>query len=388
VSAVPDLRISRRAISISGLALLLVGAGLVSAVALATGAGAAGQSITVTPHHRLTAAKHVVVSGSGFAHRSAGILLECNTAVGEPALAVTVNAEPHLVPIGCTQPLPVTTTEFGKLRPRTLPVVVGTLGAWETATDSAGLAAATDSAGYPCPPTAAQVALGASCVFEFLDNKGQEGTRSVTFNPATSTVTTTTTTTTTEPGGNCTPYSATASGLPGSASPSATATVDPATCLVNGSQVDVSAAGLSPASVSNYLGTFIECNTDPNQPTVSILGNVVPVSCTSALKYVFTPNAAGTANTADLPPPATPYFTVIEGTTGPACAPSLCNGTDSTGGDPYTDAAEYPCPPTAAEQAAGDVCVISVSDTGGDRITVPISFDPTSTSTEAQARLR
>ena len=57
---------------------------------------------------------------------------------------------------------------------------------------------------------------------------------------------------------------------------------------------------------------------------------------------------------------------------------------------PYTDAAEYPCPPTAAEQAAGDVCVISVSDTGGDRITVPISFDPTSTSTstEAQARLR
>jgi hypothetical protein len=375
--------VRRRAVSITGLILLLVGAGLVSTVALATGAGAAGQSITVTPHHRLTAAKHVVVSGTGFAHRSAGIILECNTAVGEPALAVTVNAEPHLVPIGCTQPLPVTTSEFGRLRPRTLPVVVGTLGAWETATDSAGQPAAADSAGYPCPPTAAQVALGASCVFEFLDNRGQEATRSVTFNPATSTVTTTTTTTTTEPAGNCTPESVTASGSPGSASPSATATVDPGTCLVNGSQVDISATGLLPASSSNFLGTFIECNTDPNQPVVSILGNVVPLSCTDALKYIFTPNAAGTASTSSLTPG--PYFTVVEGTTGPPCAPTLCTGTDSSGGNPYTDAANYPCPPTAAEQTAGDTCDIVISDTGGDHIEVPLSFD--TTSTEASSRL-
>jgi hypothetical protein len=67
----------------------------------------------------------------------------------------------------------------------------------------------------------------------------------------------------------------------------------------------------------------------------------------------------------------------------------LCTGTDSTGGNPYTDAAGYPCPPTAAQQAAGDTCVIAVGDTGGDQVTVPISFNtavpvpPTTIGTEA-----
>jgi mucin-6/19 len=203
--------------------------------------------------------------------------------------------------------------------------------------------------------------------------------------------TTTTTSTTLAPASTttqpCNAAPATGTASPGKGQGTATAT--PATCLVNGTQVDISATGLTPASAANYLGTFIECNTDPNQPTVSILGNTIPLSCSSALKYIFTPNAAGTADTSSLTPQ--PYFTVIEGTTGPACAPTLCTGTDSTGGDPYTDAAGYPCPPTAAQQAAGDSCVIAVGDTGGDQIQIPISFNtavpvpPTTIGTEAPA---
>jgi hypothetical protein len=197
-------------------------------------------------------------------------------------------------------------------------------------------------------------------------------------------VTTTTTfpTTTTTITGNCTSQAATATASPTRGS--ATATVSPATCLVNGSTATITVTGLMPASASTSLGTFIECNDDPDQATVAILGNNIPVSCSPALKYIFTPNAAGTASmpSPNNQPSPLPAFSVIEGTVGPACAPSLCGGTstdpspDSAGGNPYIDAAKYPCPPTSAQEAAGDTCVISVGDTGGDQVVVPITFNP------------
>jgi hypothetical protein len=165
-----------------------------------------------------------------------------------------------------------------------------------------------------------------------------------------------------------------ASGTPGAA----------ATCVSNGTQLTLSATGLTPASDSNSLGTFIECNDDPGQPTFSIIGNAIPVSCSGALAYVFTPNAAGTAQMPDpsnLPTPL-PAFTVVGGTTGPPCVPTLCTTPkgavipDSAGNSPYVDAALYPCPPTPAEVAKGDTCVVAVGDTGGDQVTVPLSFNP------------
>ncbi len=51
-----------------------------------------------------------------------------------------------------------------------------------------------------------------------------------------------------------------------------------------------------------------------------------------------------------------------------------CPATDSTGGSPATDAAKFPCPPTAAQQAAGDTCVIAFGDASGDQATANISF--------------
>jgi hypothetical protein len=139
-------------------------------------------------------------------------------------------------------------------------------------------------------------------------------------------------------------------------------TVDPATCLVNGSIATVSATGLMASSPENYLGTILECNSDPGQPTIATLGDAIPVSCTPALANKFSPNGAGTLSTT---------FSIVEGVTGP---PS--QGTDSAGNPASTDAANYPCPPTAAQVSEGDTCVLAVSDSGGDQVTVPIAFNP------------
>ena len=64
-------------------------------------------------------------------------------------------------------------------------------------------------------------------------------------------------------------------------------------------------------------------------------------------------------------------FTVTTGTVGP---PST-TGTETGGsGNPTADAANYPCPPTPAQQAAGASCFIAFGDFAGDQATAPISF--------------
>ncbi len=143
---------------------------------------------------------------------------------------------------------------------------------------------------------------------------------------------------------------------------SATVTLNPGTCLLNGTVMTVTATGLIAGGSDNYLGTMLECESDPNQPTVSFLGKPLPVSCTGALADSFTPTAGGTlAGT----------FTVVEGVTGPPV-----EETDSAGNPSAQDAADYPCPPTQAQVAAGNVCQIVLSDAGGDRVIVPLTFYP------------
>ncbi|HUI04500.1 MAG TPA: hypothetical protein VLZ77_13235, partial [Acidimicrobiales bacterium] len=69
---------------------------------------------------------------------------------------------------------------------------------------------------------------------------------------------------------------------------------------------------------------------------------------------------------------------IIQGTVGPpvAATPDSCTqDVPSTsaitgctlGASPAADAAAYPCPPTAAQQAAGDTCVLAIGDANGDR---------------------
>ena len=109
----------------------------------------------------------------------------------------------------------------------------------------------------------------------------------------------------------------------------------------------------------------------------------MPVSCTGI-------------NTADLITVGTDgtfsgSATIIYGVTGPPCGKPAyaltptCPTADSSGGDPATDAANYPCPPTAAQIAAGDVCTLSFGDSGprrgGQTQTVPISYTPAASAT-------
>jgi hypothetical protein len=135
-------------------------------------------------------------------------------------------------------------------------------------------------------------------------------------------------------------------------------TVTPATCLISGEKVTVTATGLSPFNTTtNPIGTILECNTNASQPTESLLGKAIPDSCTGALANSFTPTASGSL--------AATTFSIVEGTTGPPVA----NTTDSAGNPGATDAAKYPCGPAA------DTCVLAVGDLAGDEITVPISFN-------------
>ncbi len=146
----------------------------------------------------------------------------------------------------------------------------------------------------------------------------------------------------------------------------ATLTVTPDTCLNGNDKVSVSGVGLKPDSP----GSVIECNGAPNQPTISVAGNPVPISCTNPLKTLVTTSASG-----DI----TFTFTIVTGFAGPP-APGL----DSAGHDAATDAGGYPCPPTTAQAAAGGSCVIAFGDLAGDQLSVPIAFvanvQPTQTS--------
>jgi hypothetical protein len=115
-----------------------------------------------------------------------------------------------------------------------------------------------------------------------------------------------------------------------------------------------------------------ECNNDPGQPTVDLLSATVPVSCTNPLANP--PGLLSIPKTGILGPVS---FTVSDGTVGPPCGPNNCTGaagTDSAGGDPTTDAAAYPCPPTPAQVADGGTCVVIVGDIGDDSVAVPVSF--------------
>jgi len=154
--------------------------------------------------------------------------------------------------------------------------------------------------------------------------------------------------------------------LPASAAGSITVT--PSAGLSAGTMVTVTGAGFA----ANNTGTVIECSGAPGQPTIAVLGNAVPVSCTNPLSHVVTTDASGGF---------TSTFAIVQGVTGPPAT-----GTDSGGGDAATDAAAFPCPPTTAQQTAGVTCVIAFGDLAGEQAIAPILFageEPPSTSTSA-----
>jgi hypothetical protein len=176
---------------------------------------------------------------------------------------------------------------------------------------------------------------------------------------------------------------------PGPAFAGGSITVTPSTGLSQGQSVTITGSGFTAGS----LGNVVECNSDPNQPKVhlSLLGGVavedVPVGCippsTSRPPGIVTVKSDGTIGTVT--------FAVQEGTIGPPCGPppdaGTCPTTDSAGGNPATDAAKYPCPPTAAQIAAGTTCQVTFGDQANDSGSVSVHFasEAAATTTTAPA---
>lgn len=138
----------------------------------------------------------------------------------------------------------------------------------------------------------------------------------------------------------------------------------PTTGLTDGQTVTVSGSGFA-----GPIGGITECNTTTGEPTVAYLGQQVPVGCTAP--KVVQPTGGGFSNQT---------FTVKMGTVGPPGP-----GTDSAGHDAAADAALYPCPPTAAQAAAGAVCAIAFGTSSTDSATQTITFQSAATTTPVTA---
>jgi hypothetical protein len=159
-------------------------------------------------------------------------------------------------------------------------------------------------------------------------------------------------------------------------------TVTPGTGLTNGEMVTITGSGFT----ANSIGNILECNSDKNQPNVMDGGLVnasISVSCNApSLQAIVTVSASGAVST---------KFKVVEGTVGPPCGPApavvTCPATDTAGKSPTADAALYPCPPTAAQAAIGDVCTLTfgdeANDTGSANITFASSSPPPTPTTAA-----
>lgn len=152
------------------------------------------------------------------------------------------------------------------------------------------------------------------------------------------------------------PVSGVASPRVEAASSSQRLTVQPDTNLTNGESVVVTGSGMAP----NAYGSVLECNLTNGEPTVEVEGNAVPVGCTNPLDTIQSTSSSGGFSK---------NFTVKTGTIGPPG-----QGTDSANRSAAADAADYPCPPTPAQQASGATCDIVFGDTSGDQDTTPIFF--------------
>jgi hypothetical protein len=150
-----------------------------------------------------------------------------------------------------------------------------------------------------------------------------------------------------------------ASAVSASASSAATITFTPgpSTGYTTGQLIDVNGSGFTPKA-QVYI---FECSAAPNQPTISVLGQSLPVSCTQ-------PIGAGKATSTGTFKQPLP-MAVLTGVTGPPAT-----GTDSAQNSATADAVNYPCP-QYANQTGG--CDFIAFDSKGVMATpVPFTFDP------------
>lgn len=331
-----------RHVGIAGALLLAVG-GVLVGTALSASASTATITLTPGPTTGYDTTHAVTVNGSGFAGKAFVYVYECSLASGQPTIMdKTVGLA---LPVSCTPPATdhLKTTKSGDFTvPYNIFITAGVTGPPTAGTDSAGNSAATDAASYPCPQYASQ---SGGCAIFAVDSKGVQASP-VPFTFNSSVPIPTTSTTTTQPVG-CTPQpaSATAGG--------ATLTIDPGTCLTGGMTVKVTGSGFHHSSI----GGATQCNDATPQPTMSVEGQTVPVSCSNPLSNLLTTSGTGTVSGS---------IKVVAGVVGPPAA-----GNDSAGNPGAEDAAKFPCP---ADEATGAGCSIAYGDLAGDQVSVPVTF--------------
>jgi hypothetical protein len=221
---------SKRLGSIGKVVVTLNALAIGGVLGLAILPASASGTLSVSPHTNLNDGDSVTVSGSGFATGSTGAIIECSNVTPQPTVSVLGND----VPVSCTNPLGpngkiVTTDPSGNVPSTSFTVHTGVVGGpWtSTTTDSDQNPAATDAANFPCPPTAAQVTAGFSCVIAFGDQAKDQASQVISFSsaspPPTTPPTTTPTTLTTappSPGGGTVSSTSTASATANGVSPS------------------------------------------------------------------------------------------------------------------------------------------------------------------------
>ena len=292
----------------------------------------ASPTVQASPSTGLAADQVVSLTGSGFTPFSPGVVFECNVTAGEPTAAYSDPA----MPVGCTTPTQQIFFPPPPV-PSPFPTPTGNPGTFTTNADGGLQASFTiregniggnvQSAAYPCPPTPAQQAIGGHCSMIVDDAAGESASQTIQI-----------------------------TGPP----PVPALSVVPATGLQAGDHVAVTGSGLAPQT----QGAVVECNNAPGQPTIDVDGIPAPVSCSNP----FTSGAlVGTSDTGSF----STAFTVSAGVLGPPT-----QGQDSAGSNAGTDAANYPCPPTPAQLAAGASCVIGFGDLAGDLVYQPISLIP------------
>lgn len=341
-----------RRIGAAGMLMMIVGGALlVSAVS----ASAVSGTITLSPGPSTGYAtgQAVTVSISGMSPSAQVHVYECSLAPDQP----TVLVQGQSLPVSCTVPVAAGKTNgAGKLKqPLSTTVQSGVTGPPGPGVDTAGNQAAADAATYPCPQIVGQTG---GCAFFAFDSLGGVATP-LPFAFASSvpipTTTVPPTTTTTAP---CIPAPNTVS------SGGLSVTVSPATCVKNGTPVTVTGSGFTPGAT----GSVSECSLAPGQPTISLAGNPLDVSCSNPIPYLATVSPTGTMSLA---------FHVVEGTVGPPLS-----GKDTAGNQSSVDAQKYPCP---SDVTTGVGCDIGFGDSLTQNLKVPITFVPNSVNTSGPA---
>jgi hypothetical protein len=352
---------------------VLTGTALVASAASTPTCTNSACTISISPGGPYAPASGVSVIGASFVPGSQGAMVECNMDTAAPTIAIPKNYVGNAktigsgtMSVGCSDPAAqkVKVAKDGSFFWGGLINTASSslqIGPPITGQDSSGGQAAADALAYPCPPTQAEVSAGVNCAMVFEDAAGEIYASDITFTTPFSTTPTTQPTVTTLV--KCDGVPATATGANTKTGTTASVTVTPATCLIGGQTVTVTGSGL----VANNIGSVLECNDDSAQPTVSYLSNDIPVSCSKLA--LFTTSLSGEV-------PAAYQSFIVQESSPTYTIGGQNNGPETGGtGNLAADAAKYPCPPTAAQEAAGDHCVIAVGDIGGDQVAVPIAFN-------------